>query len=202
METLWRTSGAGYFILKESMFKKLLITTGIVGATILGVSVLAPRHVGPPQAYPDSKLTPGLVATTGFEELTAVSSCGTYSKCHRLSGSLFPQIWAEYPNCPHAVGQSESDHFLPLALGGSDELANRWCEPANIMVNGVDYGFHTKDKLENTMVILMKTRQISPNDAQQCILKDWVACYDKYVKGRLGGDVPALDPDDAEVYVN
>lgn len=137
--------------------------------------------IGPSEAYPNPQYTPGLVATTNFTELTAVSSCGTYSKCHRKTTSAMKtKVCNEYPdNCKTKI---EIDHFCPLALGCADDIKNLWAEPEHIMVNGFDYGFHTKDKLENLMVIKMKAGEISPNEAQQCILQDWVKCYNKYVE--------------------
>lgn len=138
--------------------------------------------------YPDKVLTPGLVATTDFTELTAVSSCGTYSQCHRKTTSNMKAIVCkEYPtNC---TGTQEIDHFCPLALGCADDVKNLWAEPEHVMINGQDFGFHTKDKLETYLVSQMKAGKITPSDAQQCILADWVGCYKKYFNSQSFGAI-------------
>lgn len=102
-------------------------------------------------------------------------------------------ICKEYvENCKTKV---EIDHIVPLALGGADEVKNLWAEPEHLIVGGFDYGFHTKDRLESFLVLQMKEGKISPKDAQNCIISDWVACYQKYLSAQLGGSsVP--DPDD------
>jgi hypothetical protein len=175
------------------------IALGIATATlaVIGYNAIRNKHIGPPEAYPNPQYTPGLIATTDFNELTQTSSCGTYSKCHRLTTSnMKSQVCSEYPaNC---TGTQEIDHFCPLALGCADDVKNLWAEPEHIMVNGFDYGFHTKDALEDKMVLLIKAGKITPADAQQCILTDWVKCYQIYVATQsFGGFTPmeAIDPD-------
>lgn len=170
----------------------------LFGIIVASAIALKPNgHVAPSNAYPDPTLTPGLVATTDFKELTLVQSCGTYSQCHRKTTSSMKSIVCkEYPaNC---TGTQEIDHFCPLALGCADDVKNLWAEPEHLFQGGMDWGFHTKDKLETFMVNEMKAGRISPNDAQQCILKDWAACYIKYFTGAFGikqfGGV-IIDPD-------
>ncbi len=179
--------------------KKLLIVIGTVLVIFIGAYLhlrtfgIEVSGVQNPQLYPNRALTPGLVATTDFKELTAVSTCGTYSQCHRLTtSSMKSQVCKEYPqNCD---GHQEIDHFCPLALGCADDIKNLWAQPEHVgtttvqvsknasydIGNGEDLGFHTKDKLETYLVSQMKAGKITPSDAQQCILKDWVTCFHKY----------------------
>lgn len=201
---------------------KLTIGAVLSSVAIVAVNMAAPVHVGPPGAYPDPKLTPGLVATTDIIELkstffdtgtTTFNSAIvdhqvvwtekkglTYSQAHRLTTEAMKrEVCMNYPeNCK---GPHEIDHFCPLALGCADNAQNLWAEPEHLIIGGFDYGFHTKDKLEAVLVIRMKAGLISPTDAQQCILKDWVACYKQYGAGsmNLGSDgysKPFTDPDD------
>ena len=171
--------------------------------TLLGLSVVVTAYKPPApilgavvqdsQLYPNPKLTPGVVATTNYKELTTVSKCGTYSKCHRkTSEAVKKQVCAEYPN--NCKGVHEIDHLIPLALGGSDALVNLWAEPEHVLTNGEDLDYHAKDRLESYLVIQMKLGKISPQNAQECLLKDWVKCYHLYIAKNLGGIV-TNDPD-------
>ncbi len=173
---------------------RLLTIAGIGVGLTAGLLLHAP-NTGPNNAYPDPHLTPGLVATTDFKELTSIRACGTYSQCHRKTSSATKRVVCkEYPeNC---TGTQEIDHFCPLALGCADDIRNLWAEPEHVYVGSEDWGFHTKDALENRLVILMKAGLISPSEAQQCILKDWIACYNKYIKNGLFGGVSTTDEDD------
>lgn len=148
--------------------------------------------------YPNSQYTTGIVATSDFKALTAIYHGLTYSKSVRnVTNAEKTQLTQQDPQgcaLPHEV-----DHFIPLALGGSNDVKNLWCEPEDVLSNGINYGYHVKDKLENYLVIQMKSGAIAPADAQQCILKDWVACYQKYFSGRYGGFDLAVDGDDETI---
>lgn len=172
---------------------KKLILGGLVGVAAVTSAVFLGAHRNP-QLYPNPQYTPGVIATTDFNELTAVSSCGTYSKCHRqTTEQMKAQVCQEYPdNCkvPHEI-----DHFCPLALGCADDVHNLWAQPEHVLINGVDYGFHTKDKLEAFLAAQMKAGKIAPTDAQQCLLKDWVSCYQKYLGKNFNLGSVGSDPD-------
>lgn len=151
------------------------VVIGLATASLLTISA---HRTAPANLYPDSRLTPGKIATSDFNELTSLYGSQTYSKAHRNTSSALKQtVHDEYPTC---ASPNEIDHLVPLALGGDDSQDNLWCEAANLTWNGENYGFHTKDALENYLVIQMKSGMISVQDAQQCILQDWVACYQKY----------------------
>lgn len=175
------------------------VVGGIVSvAAIAAVSVLnTPHHVGPAYLYPNPSLTPGLVATQDFGALTA--SNPTYSQAHRnTTEGQKKQVRANYPKAVCATpSDCEIDHFCPLALGCADDVQNLWVQPAANDWQGQDYGYHAKDKLESRLVLEMKAGKVSPKDAQQCILRDWVACYQKYfgTQPSFGGVGNAVDPD-------
>lgn len=153
--------------------KNLSIGAGV--GFVLGAALLHQSSTA--GLYPNSQFTPGVVVTADFKELTADYNGLTYSKSHRKTTSAMKaEVCKEY-SC---TGKVEIDHLIPLALGGEDTVQNLWAEPEHVYVNGVDYGFHTKDKLEDYLVLQMKAGKISPHDAQQC-LKDWVQCYKKYL---------------------
>lgn len=183
----------------KERWSKVIFGIGIAGALGAGIT-LAPHHIGPAYLYPDATLTPGLVATQDVAVLTASYTGQTYSMAHRnTTQAQKTQACNEYPdNCK---AQHEIDHFCPLALGCADDIKNLWAQPTVNMWQGVNYGFHEKDRLETLLVNKMKAGVITPVDAQNCILKDWVACYQKYGlnKGTFGGVDSLFDPDGDEV---
>lgn len=183
---------------------KLAIGVGaglVVGA---GIVLNAPGHIAPANLYPNSSLSPGLAQTQDIGLLTQTNP--TYSQSHRKTTEFMKEaVRKEYPNCPR---EQEIDHIIPLAIGGADDVKNLWCQPEHLYWDptqtgkygvaspSIDYGYHTKDVLEAYLAIQVKARTISPRDAQSCILKDWVACYIKYIKPNTFGAVNATDPDD------
>lgn len=172
--------------------KHAIIAVGVV-AIAAGAYSAAHTPVAPDFAYPDTVYTPGLAATQSIDDLTASYDSQTYSQAHRnVPQSVKNAVCKEYPqNC---TGPVEIDHFIPVALGGSNDITNLWAEPGTGQWN-----FHDKDKLEAFLVIQVKTKRISVKDAQNCIVSDWVACYQRYIKPSYGGVNSATDLDDEMV---
>lgn len=137
-------------------------------------------RVGPPAAYPNTQYTIGVAATTDPHELQSIVNGQTYSQRNRaVSGATKALIKKEY-GC---IGKVEIDHLIPLAIGGSNDIHSLWCEPEHVYDGkGNDWGYPTKDRLESILAMMVKSNAISPTDAQQCILRDWVACYQQYIK--------------------
>lgn len=177
------------------MLRRYKVALSLGAAAIVTAAVaVSPQHIGPAALYPNAVLTPGLIATQSFAELTANSACGTYSQCHRnTSSAQKTQVEKEYPACP---AQHEIDHLVPLALGGADDVRNLWCQPEVNEWNGQDFGYHAKDKLETYLVIQMKAGTITPKDAQNCILQDWPACFQKFFSGQKFGSLYVPDDED------
>lgn len=168
---------------------KVIIGLASVALATTAYVSLQTKHIGPKEVYPDPQYTTGVIATSDFNELTQTSSCGTYSQCHRnTTANMKRMICIEYPqNCD---GTQETDHFVPICAGGADNVKNLWDEPAHFMFNNQDLGFHTKDLLEAEVCREIKSGEIAPLEAQQKILKDWVAYYQELVKnGKIKGTV-------------
>jgi hypothetical protein len=71
--------------------------------------------------------TPGLAASTNEADVCSHAG-GTYSQRHRLTQNPETklEVMTRY-GVPFAqAGKFEDDHDLPLCLGGSDSVANRW----------------------------------------------------------------------------
>ena len=132
---------------------------------------------------PDQKLTPGVVLTT---DKTKVCRPGYSASVRKVSGATKTAAYAEYGVKTHKSYQYEVDHLLPLELGGSNDLANLWPEPADR-----PYGANSKDLLENEMHKQVCAGKVTLADAQQQILTSWVDAWPKYMPTPLGAFFPA-----------
>jgi hypothetical protein len=121
-------------------------------------------------ALPDSACTPGAI----LPEATADQICqsGYSSKVRNVPDSVKQEVYAEYGITSHAPGQYEVDHHISLELGGSNDIANLWPEPAEPRP-----GFHEKDKVENYLHEQVCSGKMSLQDAQYKIATNWMAVY-------------------------
>ena len=121
------------------------------------------------QMLPDAACTPGAVLTT---DAATVCTPGYSSKVRHVSGSTKNAVYAEYGIKTHTSGQYEVDHHISLELGGSNDIANLWPEPAEPAP-----GFHEKDKVENYLHQQVCDGAMSLEEAQYEIATDWYAVY-------------------------
>ena len=102
----------------------------------------ASAKAGPSYAYPNSTLTRGAILTT---DASTICTPGYASSVRNVSTATKQQVYAEYSvSYPQPTGAYEVDHFIPLEIGGSNDLANLWLEAASPTL-----GFHQKDQFEN-----------------------------------------------------
>jgi hypothetical protein len=113
-------------------------------------------------------LTPGAV----FERVTADQVCvaGYSSGVRDVSSGERSQVYAEY-GIVDMPGADEVDHYIPLELGGSNDIANLWPEPY------ATPGAHEKDRVENYLHSQVCSGALALGDAQQMIVGDWYAVY-------------------------
>jgi hypothetical protein len=119
---------------------------------------------------PDKDCTPGVVMGLTVEEI-----CSTKTGPRRnVTEATKKQVFAEYGiSYPAPKGVYEVDHFIPLELGGSNDISNLWPEPANPTP-----GFHQKDLEENYLHKQVCTaKAITLADAQRTIATDWLKYY-------------------------
>ncbi len=118
------------------------------------------------QNLPDKDCTPGQV----FDEVTKEQICVPgYSKSVRnVPEKEKNEVYTEYNITSHVTGEYEVDHLISLELGGSNDLANLWPEPAE-----PSPGFHEKDKVENYLHKQVCSGQISLTDSQIKIATNW-----------------------------
>jgi hypothetical protein len=123
---------------------------------------------------PDPACTPGAVMNSNTSQICV---SGYASSVRNVSADQQNQIYAEYGIANHVAGQYEVDHLVPLELGGSNDNANLWPQPANPTP-----GFHEKDTLENYLHDQVCAGKLSLADAQRQIASNWVAAYNSMPK--------------------
>lgn len=121
-------------------------------------------------ALPDAACTPGSV----FPDATKEHVCtpGYTSQVRNVPESVKDEVYAAYGVTSHEPGQYEVDHLVPLELGGSNDIANLWPEPADPRP-----GFHEKDQVENYLNSQVCDGAMSLQEAQSLIAHDWYKVF-------------------------
>lgn len=145
---------------------------GLLGAATCGALVLAQEP--PSREVPDPAITPGMVASTDHADVCSHAG-GTYSQRHRLSQTpeTKQHVMAAY-NVPWATrGRYEDDHIIPLCLGGSDDVRNRWPQPRK----ETTWKAADKDRLEAEACRQVCSGHVSLSEAQGWFMPDWRKAY-------------------------
>ncbi len=139
--------------------------------------------------YPDHACSPGAV----FEDATVDQICvkGYTQTVRNVSTNLRKQVFAEYGMAyPEPRGAYEVDHIVPLALAGSNDIANLFPESALPIP-----GFHEKDIVEVFLQQEVCSHRVVLPAAQLQIATDWLAVYNNMtfeqiqaIKKKYGGD--------------
>ena len=125
--------------------------------------------------YPDSQCTPGAVMGISTDVVCTTSTRGRRA----VTTEMKRQVYAEYGiPYPAPSGAYEVDHFIPLELGGSNDVANLWPEAAQPRP-----GFHEKDAVETALHNeVCKAHTMMLDQAQRVIASDWLKYYNEKVK--------------------
>lgn len=123
-------------------------------------------------ALPDPDCTPGALLADAIKDKICVP--GYSSAVRNVTETEKNQVYAEYGIKSHKAGEYEVDHLISLELGGSNEIANLWPEPAEPRP-----GFHEKDKVENYLHEQVCSGAITLKEAQYQIAHDWMKVYQK-----------------------
>ncbi len=121
---------------------------------------------------PDSACTPGAIIPDATKDKICVP--GYSQNVRDVPNAEKDQVYAEYGITRHTPGEYEVDHLISLELGGSNEIANLWPEPAEPRP-----GFHEKDKVENYLHDQVCSGAISLQQAQSKIATDWLSVYQR-----------------------
>jgi hypothetical protein len=131
---------------------------------------------GPGYVYPNPLLTPGAVLTT---DAPTICAPGYASGVRDVSTATKEQVYSEYGvSYPQPPGAYEVDHFIPLEIGGSNDIENLWLEPATPAP-----GFHQKDQFENFEHRQLCDGAISVAAAQSRMASDWYLYWEEEVEG-------------------
>jgi hypothetical protein len=123
--------------------------------------------------YPNTILTPGNVLIYD-EDFLCVP--GTPGKLDKVSEATKKQVFDSYHISYPSKGNYQLDKYLPLELGGSNDIRNLWPQ-------GVKYpGYKEKDKVEQYLYQEMCNKKINITTAQEMIKKDWVEVYNSCCK--------------------
>ncbi len=120
---------------------------------------------------PNSDCSPGAI----FPNATVEEICvkGYTKSVRNVSPKLRKQVFAEYDlPYPPAKGAYEVDHIVPLALGGSNDIANLFPEAAAPVP-----GFHEKDLVEIYLQGQVCDGRVDLSIAAHQIASDWLAVY-------------------------
>jgi hypothetical protein len=132
---------------------------------------------GEARLYPNPNLTPG----KALENVTAEEICtsGYSSRTRDVPSSTKKKVYKNYDTpYPKNKGEWEVDHFIPLGIGGSNDISNLWPEPANPKP-----GFLEKDVVENYLHTQICNGKIDIKVAQNMIQTDWYRVYLSIPKG-------------------
>ncbi len=125
-------------------------------------------HCRAHDGLPDAACTPGAL----FPSATAGQICipGYARSVRNVPVRERNAVFAEYDIAAHPPGAYEVDHHISLELGGTNDIANLWPEPAA----DPSPGFHEKDTVENLLHTQVCAGKMSLNEAQREIATDWL----------------------------
>jgi len=140
-------------------------TTPLTGTN--NTIIVNANRTGSPEMYPNPQLTPGDILETN---ITIICTVGYTATVRDVPLSVRKYVFQEYgKEYPQLFGTYEVDHFIPLELGGSNDITNLWFEPAP--------GYKLKDKVENWLHDQVCKHGMNISEAQNIIVDDWYAVY-------------------------
>jgi hypothetical protein len=115
---------------------------------------------------------------TSFDDVTAQDICRpSYTqgiRQPRFNDKV--EAFANYGISIHDRDVYAVDHLIPIALGGSNTIANLWPQPYDDVA-----GANQKNQLERQLRGLVCSNLLSLADAQRAIATDWWQAYGTYM---------------------
>jgi hypothetical protein len=149
------------------------IVSGIVAVVAIAAWAAGDK---PALVVPNPVITRGEVATSDKAEICRWVDGLSYSQNHRLSQNpeTKRQVLARYGVAWSERADFEDDHDVPLCLGGSDSIANRWPQPRVGVWNSAK-----KDDLEAVACRQVCDGEVRLETAQGWFLApaDWRVAY-------------------------
>jgi hypothetical protein len=131
---------------------------------------------------PDPTLTPGVARTDISQDQICATKWGTDER--HVTDTMKGKVFANYgytgnydPRCvPSGNRHCEIDHLISRELGGADDVANLWPQAYGSQPWNADL----KDKLENRLHKEMCAGNVTLQEAQDMLVKDWRVAYKRY----------------------
>ena len=125
--------------------------------------------------HPDPTCTPGAVQAGVTQVSIASTICrhgwtATVRAPEAETGKVKKAAMLAYGLPVSGSKTTELDHFVPLELGGANDVRNLWPEPSDEPGHGVA---NTKDKVENDLNAAVCRGQVPLAAAQRAIAADW-----------------------------
>lgn len=144
---------------------------------------VASSKAGPADLYPNPQFTPGAtdpdVTQANIHETICKSGWTVTVRPNvPYTNNLKAKGISEYGYDDSKLGDYEEDHFIPLEVGGNPtDPKNLWPEPYNSKVDGKTIGAHQKDKVEDLLKRQVCSGEITLEEAQDQISRDWYKIY-------------------------
>lgn len=137
------------------------------------LAVLACRGTLRAQEYPDPALTPGRVTAAPLDSLC---TAGYTARVRDVGAAERKWAFDEYavPDSARDGAHYEVDHFIPLALGGSNAPSNLWPETRS---RSDHWNAWKKDILEARLHRLVCKGALPLDSAARWIRTDWIEAY-------------------------
>jgi len=121
-------------------------------------------------AYPNKDLTPGRIVPDITKERVCASGYARHMR-NKLSDKTKLEVYRRY-GIKKDSKKFNIDHFIPLSLGGTNDIENLWVEP--ILKNA---GWREKQYVETYLHRKVCSGEMSLQDAQERIQDDWHKIY-------------------------
>ncbi len=121
-------------------------------------------------ALPDAACTPGAIVPNATKD--QVCAPGYAQSLGSLPQAVMDEAFSEYGVSQPQPRQYQLDQLIPLELGGTNDIANVWPEPAEPRP-----GYHEKDQVEIFLVQQVCSGAMSLQEAQAQIASNWVTLY-------------------------
>jgi hypothetical protein len=121
-------------------------------------------------SLPDLACTPGAIIPGATKD--KICTPGYATSVRDVSQSLKDEVYAAYGITDRSPGQYQVDHLVSLELGGSNDIANLWPQPASPAP-----GYAEKDRLENYLHDQVCSGNMTLQEAQSREAANWVEVY-------------------------
>jgi hypothetical protein len=128
--------------------------------------ILLAAMAAAPGIYPDPALTPGAILT---QDEKIVCKTGYTAGVRAVPAEAKVLVFRRYGVPPAAERDYVIDHFIPLELGGANDIANLW--PQRWPYD------RQKDAVESYLYFEVCNGRMALPDAQAAIAEDWRGWY-------------------------